>query len=211
MTKVAIVKDSDLLRGKIIHTLQEEIPAYDLVVYDSSGYDSLYTSNLDLDVIIIDMNANIDYYNLIDFYLQKDVKIAVWGYEDKSEELIQLFKLGLHGYLYNEMETRELIFSIRVIMDGSQYIDPHLAPILLNDYLKIANKKPDRPEGVLTDREWQVLELIVKGEKNCTIGDQLYISYKTVTNHVASIFRKLHVSDRTSAALLAVKKKWIIL
>lgn len=211
MSIVAIVKQSDLLRGGIVQVLEKKIPACTVNVYDENQHHLLYEDDHSFDILIIDVDMNINFWNLIDFSLNKKVKIAVWTNQKSDKKLKKLFLLGLDGYLYYEMETNELIYSIRCMMDGSQFIDPRLASFLLDNYKKVASTEPLRPSGMLTDREWEVLELIVQGKKNDMIGDQLFISYKTVTNHVASIFRKLQVTDRTSAAILAVKEKWIIL
>lgn len=213
MTHVAIVKKSDLLRGNIVRVLGEKIPACHVEVFDETAFRSLYQrDNKGLDLLIIDIDTiPNDMWHLVDHYLKRDTKVAIWLNDIQEDMLKKLFKLDLAGYLYYKMESNELIYSIRCILEGSQFIDPRIAPILLASYREATTVKPRRPEGMLTKREWEVLELIVQGKKNDVISERLFISYKTVTNHVASIFRKLKVSDRTSAAHLAIKNKWVVL
>ena len=86
-----------------------------------------------------------------------------------------------------------------------------LSPVLLNDYIKTTYNKVKRPNGILTEREWEILEQIVKGNKNSDIAEKLFMSEKTVKNHLLSIFKKLNVTDRTNAVLLAVKNNWFAL
>jgi len=109
------------------------------------------------------------------------------------------------------MEKDEITFAIRRIINRKNYIHPYLSSVLLQEYLRVTNVEKQRPTKLLTRREWEVLELIAQGKTTKHISEQLYISTKTVTNHTASILRKLRVKDRTNAALLAIKNRWVIL
>lgn len=211
MSKIAIIKNKDLLRNKIANTIMEKLPTKIITCYDEKECSLLFEKNSTLDLVIIDLNIDVNIFKLIEFHLNKDVKIIIWAAETGESKLIKLFRFGLHGYFHNEMETSELIFGIKSILNGDKYIHPKLFPILLKNYMKLAGKQLDRPIGKLTKREWEVLELIVQGCKNECIGDELFISSKTVTNHVASILRKLNVQDRTNAALFALRNGWFTL
>lgn len=124
--------------------------------------------------------------------------------------LIKTFKMRLNGYFYNGMESQELTNAIDHIINSQTFIHPSLSNVLLEDYT--TNKKtivPSKPVGLLTRREWKVMELMTKGFRNEQIGNSLYISDKTVKNHVSSILKKFQVVDRTNAVLLALKKRWV--
>ncbi|MGP4105646.1 LuxR C-terminal-related transcriptional regulator [Virgibacillus sp. L01] len=204
MSRITIIKESNLLREGIINVLQDKMPEHKFLAYDSRKNDLP-------DLLIIDVDTDINLLEIINFHSSHNVKIAIWTSDADSDFIAELFKMGLHGYFYNGMDTSELIFAIKSMLNGRQYIHPFLSHILLDDYKRIAGRETIRPSGILTEREWDILELIVKGNKNCIIAESLYISEKTVKNHVGSVLRKLHVSDRTNAALMAVKKKWFVL
>ena|SRR5699024_6530087 len=214
MYEVAIIKKTNLLLEQIICVLEEELPIRKVTCYHPDQHHMFYNQTELPDMIIIDMDTHTkeELFQFAKFCSEQPIKTIVWTSHNIGHHfLTRLFKLSLDGYFYNEMETSDLIFAINGTFYGKQYIHPYLSSILLNDYLRLTNVEEHRPSGLLTKREWEVLELIVKGKKTCSIGEKLYISSKTVTNHVASILRKLHVEDRTNAALLAVRERWIIL
>ncbi|MFD2044940.1 DNA-binding response regulator [Ornithinibacillus salinisoli] len=211
MGNILMIKEKDLVRDVIIEKLQEMLPQHKLTAYNSVEFSSLQHNEQKVDLLILDMNTRIDILEAIETYGQHHTKIAVWSSELESDRLSDLFKLGLHGYFYNGMEISELIFAIKTMLNGTQYIHSQLASALLSDYVKITNKKPIRPSGILTEQEWNVLEHIVKGHNNGSIASSLFISANTVNNHVSSILKKLHVSDRTNAVIVAVKNNWVTL
>nr|WP_249315580.1 response regulator transcription factor [Bacillus sp. FJAT-49711] len=95
------------------------------------------------------------------------------------------------------------------MLNGLQYIHPKLVPILLRSYKNIRAEK--RPKKLLSQREWEILEQIVHGKNTETISEHLNIARKTVKNHIGNILKKLNVDDRTSAAVIAIKNRWVIL
>lgn len=209
MSIIALIKEPGILREGILKVLQDKLPQHTVAVYGSTQLNLLYKESHIVDLLIIDMDANINIVETIDLYSDLNKKIAVWTSE--GSHLIELFKLGLHGYIFNGMTSNELIIAINSMFDGRQYIHPYLSPFLLNDYIRLIGGKINRPHGVLTEREWEVLEQIAKGKSNENIAEILFISSTTVNNHVGSIYKKLHVTDRTNAALLAIKNNWCTL
>lgn len=210
MSEIIMIKDRDLVRDIVLEKLSEHMPenswrAIDSLEFIEGGRE------LDCDLVIIDLSSKIDIYETIDYYLKKNVRIAIWTTELEKPILRNLFRYGLNGYFYNGMELSELVFAIKSMLNDQQYIHPKLSTILLNDYVRLTNKEPVRPKGVLTEQEWKVLEELGKGLNNGSIAKELYISTRTVNNHVSSILKKLHVSDRTNAVILAVKNNWITL
>ncbi|WP_196493794.1 response regulator transcription factor [Ornithinibacillus caprae] len=211
MGKISIIKEKDLVRDVVLEKLQEMLPEHILTAYNSDEFRLLRHDEHEADLMIIDMNTSINIIDAVHTYTERNVKIAVWSSELESDRLTELFRLGLHGYFYNGMEISELLFAIKTMLNGTQYIHPKLGAVLLNDYIKVTNRKPTRPSGILTEQEWNVLEHIVKGHNNGSIASSLFISANTVNNHVSSILKKLHVSDRTNAVILAVKNNWVTL
>src|SRR5699024_1816194 len=130
MVKIALVKKPDLLRETIIRTIQDGIPVVTTKCYDQYQYHLLYEKTEMPDLLIVDLDTHIDTYRLINFLTKQHVKIIVWSSRTEGEELLELIQLGLAGYFYNEMETNELIYAIKNILNGKQYIHPKLSHIL---------------------------------------------------------------------------------
>jgi two-component system, NarL family, response regulator DegU len=210
MCEITLIKEKDLVRDIIVEKLEESLPAHSWKVLDSNEFAKNDKSN-NSDLVIIDLNTRIDIIATINYFLEKKIRIAVWATDIEDDMLRELFRFGLHGYFFNGMELSELIFAIKSMLNDQQYVHPKLSSILLQDYVRITRKEPIRPEGILTEQEWNVLEELGKGLNNGGIAKELFISTRTVNNHVSSILRKLHVSDRTNAVILAVKNNWITL
>jgi two-component system response regulator DegU len=123
------------------------------------------------------------------------------------EYLFKALELGAMGYVLKDAEAKVLIESVRSVFNGQNYIEPSMAKELVSEFKRIKNNPRTDPQNQLTDRELEVLKLLAKGMLNKEIANSLYISEKTVKNHISSIFRKLDVQDRTQAAVYAIKNK----
>jgi DNA-binding NarL/FixJ family response regulator len=99
----------------------------------------------------------------------------------------------------------ELVATLRRIADGEHVLGPDLASRFLEEFRARQTRPRPVPLDQLSAREEEVLKLLATGETNREIARRLFVSEETIKSHVASIFRKLEVSDRTRAALLAVK------
>lgn len=213
MGNIAVIRRPGVLGEEIVNVINNYIDGYQLTVYSENDYEQLLNGDRSPELLIVDFGFNMDHLNTIDFFLKKESKIITYvQHTNKTTPLlIKLFERGLHGYFDFEMEVNELVGAIKRVLGGGSYIHPNLSAVLLNEYIRVKGKKIERPHGVLTEREWEVLELIVQGKENDKIGKLLFISPTTVTNHVSSILRKLNVENRTKAASLALKNRWITL
>ena len=108
------------------------------------------------------------------------------------------FKAGAVGYLTKDSSMSEVVDAIRLAADGDRPMSPTLAKAMLNEV-----QRP--PEGVISAREEEVLQLVADGLGTSEIADRLFISQKTVKNHLASIYEKLDARDRTQAVITAVR------
>ena len=210
MCEITLIKEKDLVRDIIVEKLGESLPEHIWKAFDSSEMNEL-DNIIPTDLVIVDLHTKIDVINTIEYLLEKNVRVAVWTADLDSDLLRQLFRYGLHGYFFNGMELSELIFATKMMLNDQQFIHPKLSTILLQDYVKLTRKEPTRPAGILTEQEWNVLQELGKGLNNGSIAKELYISTRTVNNHVSSILKKLHVSDRTNAVIKAIKNNWITL
>jgi two-component system, NarL family, response regulator DegU len=206
--ELAIVKEASLYRGAIVDVLQQTFKNSNVKSYSSREYKDLLQMDCLADLLIVDLDTEIDVFSLVNFYQSQEKKVIIWTSNLLDDKLINLFKLDLDGYFFNGMEREELIAAIRKVLDVGRYIHSELAPILLGDYVRLQKKDVRRPVGILSRREWEVLELLTKGYKNDDIGKFLFIAEKTVKNHVSSILDKLKVIDRTNAVILAFRNRW---
>ena len=120
-----------------------------------------------------------------------------------DERLLPSIQAGAAGYLLKNSEPAELVRAIRAAHGGETIIDPTVASRLVQ---AIADGRRSAADQALTGREREVLELIARGRSNKRIAFELGISEKTVKTHVGHVLAKLGVSDRTQAALLAVRE-----
>ncbi len=130
--------------------------------------------------------------------------IALTIYED--EEVVDMVKAGVSAYILKDVAGAELVKTIHKVMAGEVVIHPRVA----NRLIRELNRADQKNEAVnLTRREMDVLYFLVKGNSNKEIAESMFISEKTVKNHLTSIFKKIGVKDRTQAVLFAVKNKII--
>ena len=116
---------------------------------------------------------------------------------------MKAIEIGVDGYILKDSESSELKKAINLIIGGESYIQPKLIPAL-NKRLVTRDIDKDKINS-LTDRELEVLIQVANGMFNKEIATTLNISERTVKNHVSNIFKKIGVSDRTQAAVFAIK------
>jgi len=127
----------------------------------------------------------------------------------EEEYIFDLVKAGATGYLLKDADSAQIVKAIRAIAEGESLIHPSVASKILTEFSLLAEgkgRKAGRLEHGLTDREITVLKLVAEGKTNKEIANVLELSEKTVKNHVRNIFHKLHVYDRTQAAIHAIRK-----
>jgi DNA-binding NarL/FixJ family response regulator len=124
---------------------------------------------------------------------------------DDDEWLFDALRSGAAGYLLKDTPPTELIASIKGTAQGKTYLDPNVAgKVLLNYNHRVASQKP--PSNFqFSERERDVLKLLAEGLSNVDIAHQLYLTEGTVRNYTSDIFKKLGVSDRTQAAIAAIR------
>jgi len=121
-----------------------------------------------------------------------------------QEVLAAAIRAGASGYLVKDCSTDEIATAIRTVMRGETVLSPQLAASMLEEVRKLEEPSPDE-ERVITKREEEVLQLIANGCSTPEVAERLFISQKTVKNHLASIYQKLEARDRTQAVLQAVR------
>lgn len=121
-----------------------------------------------------------------------------------DEKVFSAIKAGALGYLLKDSSPQELIQAIHDVYHGESSLDPTIALKLLREFKKPAEQLP--AQEPLTEREINVLSLVSRGLTNQEIANTLQISERTVRTHVGNILSKLHLANRTQAALYALRK-----
>lgn len=158
------------------------------------------------DVLLLDINMPV--MNGLDVLknlkLRKNkVKVLVITAHNEVEYLMKAVDIGINGYVLKDSESAVLKKAIISIADGENFIQPSLIPAL---NAKMIEKNEDNVKlENLTSREIEVLKLLAVGMYNKEVAEILDISERTVKNHVSNIFKKLNVTDRTQAAVFAIR------
>jgi len=162
------------------------------------------------DVLLLDINMpNMNGLEVLQKMKENKMKIKVLilTVHNEVEYLLKAVDIGVNGYLLKDSESSELKKAILAVINGENYIQPSLIPVLNskmidrdNDSIKIES---------LTKRELEVLKNLSYGMYNKEIAEKLDISERTVKNHISNIFKKIEVTDRTQAAVFAIRNNLI--
>lgn len=139
--------------------------------------------------------------------LKMKVRVLVLTVHNEVEYLLKAVDIGVNGYLLKDSESAELKKAILSVVNGEDYIQPSLIPVL--NAKMIDRSKDNEKLEKLTKRELQVLKLVAIGKLNRQVAEEMEISERTVKNHVSNIFKKIDVKDRTQAAVFAIRNNLI--
>ncbi|MEI8378176.1 MAG: response regulator transcription factor [bacterium] len=139
----------------------------------------------------------------------KTFKIIILTSHNSEEEIFEALKVGANAYCLKDITPQRLLQVVETVSDGAAWLDPAIAGLVLgriNSLEKKSGISSDVLDGInLTDRETQVLQLIVDGLSNAEIAEKICVSIHTAKAHVCNILQKLSVEDRTQAAIKALK------
>lgn len=162
------------------------------------------------DVLLLDINMpNMNGIEALKNIRQKglDVKVLILTIHNEVEYLMKAVEVGCDGYVLKDSDSNLLKKAIYTIHSGEQFVQPSFTPAL-NAGMALKAAADDKLSE-LTRREIEVLKLIAEGLFNKEIAAKLDISERTVKNHVSNIFKKIDVSDRTQAAVFAIKNNLV--
>jgi NarL family two-component system response regulator LiaR len=132
-------------------------------------------------------------------------RILVLSSFAEDEQIFPAIKSGALGYLLKDSSPSQLIRAIRDVHSGQSSLHPTIARKLIGE-LSAASKEQSTAQDLLTDREVDVLKLVAQGYSNQEIAEKLSVSDRTVGKHVSNILEKLHLANRTQAALYALRE-----
>lgn len=222
-TSIIIIDDHQLFREGVKRILDFEA-SFQVVAEGDDGEDALgLVEEHKPDVVIMDINMPTTNgieatKRLIEAY--PDTKVIILSIHDDESYVTHALKTGASGYLLKEMDADSLVEAVKVVAEGGSYLHPRVTHNLVKEYRRLAlhgHASPGfvqeaeirRPLHILTRRECEVLQLLADGKSNRGVGDSLYISEKTVKNHVSNILQKMNVNDRTQAVVVAIKNGWV--
>ena len=209
--RILLIDDHTLFRAGLNDLLTRR--GINVVASVGNGDEGLKMANefeSELDVVLLDMRMpKMDGIGVLRLLKKShpDLPVAMLTTSSVEEDLIGALKNGAQGYLLKDMEPDELVVALRDIIDGKTVVAPDLAPVLAQAVQgKIKPKAEEiNPFSSLTPREFEILTLLAEGQSNKVIARNLGISDGTVKLHVKAILRKLNISSRITAAVMAVE------
>jgi len=132
------------------------------------------------------------------------VKVLVLSASGEESDVLEAVKMGAAGYLLKDATRDQIVDAVRRVHRGEPVFTPSLAALVLSEFRRVAS--PTSGEPALTDRENEVLRLVAKGYTYREIAEKLFISVKTVQNHVQNILRKLQLRKRYELMRYAIQR-----
>ena len=209
--KIAVAEDVP----ELARTIQQKFQVFEeieLVFIASNGMEMIdkFEQN---PVSVILMDINMPVMNGIDATKKlkakyPEVKIIMHTVFDEDDKIFESILAGASGYLLKDDKPSKILLSIEEAMEGGAPMSVSIASKVLN-FIKQDTAKSNE-EFNLTERELQILQRIGKGENYQQIADLLFISPKTVRNHIEKIYKKLHVHNKVDAVTVAMKNNLIV-
>lgn len=223
-TRIAIVDDHELFREglKRIFDLEDE---FVVVAEGRTGREAIrIAGELKPEILILDINMpdmnGIEATKQLSV-LSPETRVLILSIHDDESYITHALEAGASGFLLKEVASTELISAVRSVARDGAYLHPKVTTNVLKDYRRllqfkgeqagrnIENRTDDPVYQLLSRREIEVLHLLADGRSNRDISDMLFISEKTVKNHVSSVLRKMEVNDRTQAVVDAIRRGWV--
>ncbi len=205
--RILIVDDHPIVR-KGLRALMDTCPETEVVGEAADGKTAIRQALfLQPDVILLDlvMPAEINGIEAIREIKREPPErsmLVLSGFAE-GEKVFEAIRAGALGYLSKESSPQELLRAIRAVHEGKPYLHPAIAFELIREFKQSSDILPADP---LTGRELEVLKLVAQGLTNEQIAAKMFISRRTVGNHVGNILSKLHLANRTQAALYALQE-----
>jgi DNA-binding NarL/FixJ family response regulator len=205
--RLLLVDDHRMLRESLRRSMEDN--GFDVVGEGSDGAEGVrLAEELHPDVILMDVTMPV----LDGVEATRQVRDRVPGTQvviltmhADREVLVDAIRAGAAGYLVKDCSTEEVVDTVRKAAAGETALSAELAASMLGEVRNLVRQEEAGAEPIISKREEEVLQLIADGLSTTEVAAKLYISVKTVKNHLASIYQKLDTRDRTQAVLQAVR------
>lgn len=218
VVRVVIVEDYKLTRVGLRSSLNE-FEGIEVVGESETAESGLQIiKNLRPEVVLMDLGLpgmnGIEATQEVKTF-DENIKVIVLTSHEREEEVLAALGSGANAYCLKDIEPNTLVNVILNVKEGAAWLDPNIAQVALKLFPKPESTKVLNATGIsdaraqLTEREMEVLKLLVKGKSNTEIAKDLIVSVHTAKAHVCSILQKLCVDDRVQAAVKAIKENII--
>lgn len=205
--RIMLVDDHNLFREGIKYILEKE-SELKIIAEAADGVEAVKKAiRYNPDIILMDINMPKS-NGLEALRKIKDLgihtKVIILTADSKRDYLIEAVKIGAKGFMEKNSTSKELLIAIREVNFGRNYLQPSLANILSENSKESLIKNPNFEKiDLLSKREYEILLLISSGYNNKEIAKDLFISEKTVKNHITNLFKKIQVTDRVQALIFS--------
>lgn len=205
--RLLLADDHRMLREGLRRSMVDE--GFDVVGEADNGEEAVrLVAELQPDVVLMDVSMpemdGVEATRIIRS-TNTHTRVIMLTMHADAEVLGDAIRAGASGYLVKDCSTDEVAEAVRLAAKGDTALSPQLAATMLDEVRRLEVPNPSEEDRIITKREEEVLQHIADGCSTPEVAERLYISQKTVKNHLASIYQKLDARDRTQAVLQAVR------
>lgn len=194
--RISVVEDNKPFRASLVQLIQAT-PGLELVGEFSNAEQAETMLDRKTDIVIIDIVLpQMTGIELIRKVKARDVSVQflICSSYDDDEKIFAALEAGACGYILKDYSSAQIIDAINEIYNGGSPMSPYIARRVINSF-----QKKNHHDGLLTDREKEILELASTGKMYKEIGEALDITHETVKRHMKNIYQKLHVQNKIEA------------
>ncbi|GFE69059.1 response regulator transcription factor [Chroococcus sp. FPU101] len=206
--RILIIEDDLLMQLGLEKTLNS-YTKFEVIGQAEDGYSGVNMAlNLKPDLIIMDLELQrLDGISAIKQIREKlpETRIVILTSHTLETEVIASLASGADAYCIKGASLERLLAAIDAAINGAAYLDPQIARLVIDNLKLPSTSRPNSNISLLSQRETEVLKLIVEGKSNNEIAEKLYLSPNTIKTHVRGIMNKLAVDDRVQIAVVALR------
>ncbi len=209
MKKILIVDDHPLVRKGLCEILREDISISHLDELDNGNDVLSLVDQTAYDIIILDISLpgrdGLDVLKDLHYY-HPEIPVIILSIQSESQYALRALKMGASGCLNKASAPEELVNAVRQVLEGGRYLSSKVSQLLLEEY---SNESADEPHKALSEREYQVMQLLAGGMTSGEISEKLNLSIKTVSTYRTRLLQKMNLKNNAQLTYYAVKNNLI--